>query len=271
MPPTANRQVRPPCAPAPLPFADATRGQAPGPVCVVPVAGVVRALVVTAAALVAAAWIGYLLAYGFPDRSVPGGWRYFRMFDLEGEANAPAWFSSALLLACAALLAVLAAAGRRRRGDGLAWTGLALGFAAMSLDEAAMVHEQLIEPLRNAFGFGGLLWHAWVPVGAAVALAAGIAYARFLWRLPRRTALRFAVAGAVFLSGALALEMVGGAFIEAEGRRNLAYAAVMTLEEVAEMAGVILFLRALLLHLRDEVGPVTLRWGRGPAPRRPLP
>lgn len=45
---------------------------------------------------------------------------------------------------------------------------------------------------------------------------------------------------------------------EEEGRTNMRYAAVTTVEELLEMVGVVLTAKALLEHLRDHVGPVEL-------------
>jgi hypothetical protein len=136
---------------------------------------------------------------------------------------------------------------------------LAVIFLGLSADEVAVIHEITIAPLRTALGLGGLLWHAWVVLGAALVVLVGLIYLPFLARLPRATAVRIVMAGLVFVSGGIGLEMIGGAMIEAHGRTNLPYVLVMTCEEAAEMAGLILFIRALLLYVRDHVGTITLR------------
>lgn len=47
-------------------------------------------------------------------------------------------------------------------------------------------------------------------------------------------------------------------FAEANGRDNLRYGVITTIEETLEMVGVVFVLRGLLEHLRDHIGPVTL-------------
>src|SRR3954470_9065451 len=66
------------------------------------------------------------------------------LLSLSYEQNLPTWYASCLLFSCAIALAVIGsdAAARRRRFHP-AWMVLAAGFAAMSLDETAELHEQL--------------------------------------------------------------------------------------------------------------------------------
>lgn len=214
-----------------------------------------------AALLVILALVAYVLrygvGYGLTDSSL--FFYHFTKFDLEGEANFSAWYGSVLLLLCAALSAAIAALrGVRRQSSVWHWAGLAVIFLGLSADEVAVIHEITIAPLRTALGLGGLLWHAWVVLGAALVVLVGLIYLPFLARLPRMTAGRILAAGLVFVSGSIGLEMIGGAMIEAQGNTNLPYALLMSCEEAAEMAGLILYIRALLLYVRDHVGDVRL-------------
>lgn len=86
----------------------------------------------------------YLLGHGRLFGFVP-------LFDLNGEANIPAWFSAMGLLTASLLLALIASATRTTAGRYVRhWWGLALVFAYVSLDEAASIHELSGEPLRLA-------------------------------------------------------------------------------------------------------------------------
>jgi len=176
------------------------------------------------------------------------------LFDVGREGNVPSWFSSAILLFAALLLWIVAAVERRRGTPG-AWRWVVLGAVAalLSLDEAASLHEQM--RLRN-FGIGSgdaFLWRSWtVPVGAAV-LAAGACCIPFLRALPAVTRTRFIVAAVVYFGAAVGLEVVGALHAIEHGQLNLTYAALASLEEFLEMAGVILLIRAVLLHL-DLIG-----------------
>jgi hypothetical protein len=176
------------------------------------------------------------------------------LLNLNGEANLPAWFSAALLLAAAAVLAVIwrttpAGAGSGRRY----WAVLAAVFVFLSADEAAEIHEML-NPLREHFGNGGLLYWAWVVPYGIAGLALVAAYARFLTRLPSRTARLFVASGVLYVGGALVLEMAGGMVMDRVGRGTLPVVALYTLEELAEMSAVVLFIYALLDYLAQRDG-----------------
>ena len=191
------------------------------------------------------------------------------LLNLNGEANLPSWYSAALLLAAAALLAVVWRTSPAVSGSGRPyWAGLAAVFLFLSADEAAEIHEML-NPLREHFGSGGLLYWAWVVPYGIAGLAFAAAYARFLMRLPSRTARLFVAAGVLYVGGALGLEMAGGMAMERVGRGTLTVVVLYTLEELAEMSAAVLFVYALLDYLarRDGRVEVELRTGaRGAAP-----
>lgn len=65
--------------------------------------------------------------------------------------------------------------------------------------------------------------------------------------------------GAIFVTGALGLESVGGFYWEAQGNQALQYIAATTTEELLEMLGIVLFMYALVDHIRRQVGPITVR------------
>ena len=91
-----------------------------------------------------------------------------------------------------------------------------------------------------------------VPAGILVAILA-VAFSGFLWRLPRRTRVLIAGSGCLYVGGALGVESVGGYFAETAGTDRLGYSILTTVEELLEMVGVVVFVYALLLHLRALV------------------
>ncbi len=177
-----------------------------------------------------------------------------REFDLESESNVTTWFSSAMLLFCALLLSAIGRA-KRRAGDGLAgyWLLLAVVFLLASIDETAMLHEATMRPLTERLHPSGVFFYAWVVLGLPFVIVFGIVNLRFLKRLPRRTRLEFIVAGAVYLGGALGLEMVEGVIATRIGAGSFVMFAARWLEEVMEMCGVLLFLGALLRYIAEEL------------------
>ena len=80
-------------------------------------------------------------------------------------------------------------------------------------------------------------------------LALLIVYVPFLRRLPKASRWRFIVAGGVFVSGAVGVEVFSGAVRDSFGFEDPRFALISTLEELLELVGVALFLRALVLHM----------------------
>jgi hypothetical protein len=199
--------------------------------------------------------------------------------DLDRENNIPTWFSSALLAAAAILLFFIARARSALR-DGLApyWLGLALVFLYLSVDETASLHEATIHPIQRALNTSGALYSAWV-IPAMVILPIFVAvYLRFLWALPRRTAILFVLAGSVYVGGALALEMLSWHHryplhapnpTDWEASKTFTYAVINHAEELMEMTGIIIFVYALLSYVRASRLAMVVRCPRpGAEPTR---
>lgn len=173
-------------------------------------------------------------------------------FYVDGEENAPTLFSVAILLIAAVLLTLVAALERRTgRGFPWGWAGLAAGFAFMAIDEAFSLHEQLVEPMRSVLKSQarGIFYFAWVIPGALLVAAIGLIYSRFLFRLPADTRLRFCIAAALYLGGTIGVELIAGAYAETHGLDTYLYTWLATLEEGLEMAGVIMFIDALMRYI----------------------
>ena len=183
---------------------------------------------------------------------------------LGAENNPPTYYASFAILFCALLLASIGiVAWRAGRGQSWYWYLLALVFVFLALDESIQLHERMIEPTRDAFDASGLFYYAWiVPYGIAFLLL-GVAYLRFLLRLPRRTAKLFVVSGVLFVAGAIGFEMLGGVVFQASGSANLMYVVLQTFEEVLEMAGIVLFIYALVDYVEKIYGDIVISLGSG--------
>lgn len=176
-------------------------------------------------------------------------------FSLSCEGNFPTWYAALLLAGCGvALLAI--AAGVRQSGAPLHrhWTFLGAVFLYMSLDEAVELHEHLGEIVE----LHGLLYFSWVVPAAVIVLLVGAAYLRFLRQLPPKTRWRFILAGALYVGGALVLELPLGWWAERAGRDNLIYGLIDWVEETLELVGATLFLTSLLGHLGEAHGELRL-------------
>jgi hypothetical protein len=190
-----------------------------------------------------------------PGSTQVAAWKaVMRLFDVTSERNVPSWFSSMLLMCCALVAALLAALVRRAGGrDAGYWAGLAAVLSLLSLDEAAALHERLGGPAAEVLG--DTLHFAWVVPGVVLALVVGLAFVRFVVRLPPSTRRLVVAAAAMYVTGAVALDAVGGIVLESHGDRAV-YLLVTAAEEGLEMAGGVLLLYAAmcLLRLRPEPG-----------------
>lgn len=166
------------------------------------------------------------------------------LVSLSYEGNLPTWLSSSLLLACAVALVAIARAPAARQAYRRHWTLLGVVFGYLSIDESVELHERL----NLVVDLDGPLYFGWIVPAAAVVAALGLAYLRFLLALPAATRRRFVVAGALYVGGALLMEIPLGLWAEAHGDGGLGYALIDFAEELLEMIGASLFLFALLHH-----------------------
>jgi hypothetical protein len=180
-----------------------------------------------------------------------------RIFLLDAERNLPTLFSFALLVLCSLLLAIIATqetvSGPRRRFH---WFLLAGLFFVMAFDEAARLHERLIPYLRETLNATGLFYFAWVIPAWIFAIGLSLAYVRFLLTLPSPFMRLLILSGAIYVGGALGVEMPGGAYAEEHGTRNFTYQIIASVEEALEMTGLSVFaytLARLLGHQRKFI------------------
>lgn len=152
---------------------------------------------------------------------------------LSYEANVPTWFSSSLLLACA--VAAWLIPGRH-------WKVIAGIAAYMSLDEAAELHEHL------GGHFSSAVYFDWIIPAAVIVAALVISFIPFIRALDPRTRWRLIMAGAIYVGGALLMELPLGWWTERHGMDSFGYALIDWVEETMEMIGSALAFAALLAH-----------------------
>ncbi|NOZ32815.1 MAG: hypothetical protein GXP01_07035 [Alphaproteobacteria bacterium] len=221
-------------------------------------AGRIGAIVISMAVVVFALGVArefYVVAFGLETFLQEG-----RHFDLDGEANLPTWFSAALM-AVISFLCVLSGSAAKLRGEAhrWAWRGLALVFGLFSLDEVASFHEAVMDPLRALLQTDGVLYYAWVVPAIPLVIGFALIYLPFLGHLPKRFAALFVASGALYVGGALGLEMVGGFVASTSGEETTAFAVATTIEEGLEIAGLTLFTVTLLHYAKFK--QLALRFG----------
>ena len=190
----------------------------------------------------------------------PPNW-LVRRVNVDEEANIPTWFATCLLLSAAGLLFLIARAKQLLRDRfSVYWFGLSLMFLYLSVDEAASLHELAMAPTRALLALSGPLYAGWViPAGVALVILV-LLYSRFLLALPRRTLCWFVFGGALYIGGAVGMELVAWGHIYPayiahpenwSGVVDMPFLVMTHSEEVMEMAGVIAFIHGLLGHLRE--------------------
>jgi hypothetical protein len=208
------------------------------------------------------------IAANFVLQAVPGTALagLMRPLLLDEEASVPTYVASVLHLT-AALLLIVYALGRRASGEPHAFRWLALGlvFVFLSMDEVVQVHERwdtLVSAIVGREGFAG----SWVAIGLLLIGVTAVIWLPLYRSLPRRVAVLWLVAGAVFVAGAVGVEVFSKPFEPPETAR-IAYIFAVGLEEGLEMLGVVVFLYAQLLLIQgaaSPAAPLQLRFGRGP-------
>lgn len=210
-------------------------------------AKITRHLVTIIAIMTVAHLLGMFSTFALGHDDVKG---LVPLFDFEGEDNIPAFYSSAVILFCSFLLAVIAAATQQKGQPYRLWAGLSFIFLFLSADEFIQLHEKLIV-LHKAFKTSGLLRHAWVvPYLIAAALIA-LAFRKFILSLPSQTRRLVLIAGATFISGAVGCEVIGGWYRDTYSW-DIVAASLATIEELLEMAGMVIFAHALMTYLQEN-------------------
>jgi hypothetical protein len=181
-----------------------------------------------------------LLGYGIGGTSI---------ISLNREQNVGAWYSTLLIFCCAFLLMVAGRrASQRDDRDARHWYILATVFVALSFDEASSVHEMLMDYIQPALNTSGPLLYAWVIPALVLVPVFGLLYIPFLRRLRSPYGLWFLASGAIFVAGALGMEMVGGVFED----NKLAFTLSFLVEESLELVGMTSFFLAIINYLKSD-------------------
>jgi hypothetical protein len=176
-----------------------------------------------------AATLAISLGYTRPQKLIA-------FFDLDGESNLPTWYSSVLLLG-AALLTWVAGLAARHRSDRVKWFVLAALFACLSMDETAMMHDWLGVAMGDRMQLTGVFRFGWVIPALVVLPAIAVAYWRLIWAVPNPARALMFTAAALYLGGAVGMEMVGGAWISTRPQELTVYKGLTAVEELLEIAG----------------------------------
>lgn len=218
-----------------------------------------RFMACTILTLIALHVFSALLDYGFGYER-QGGLRWLTSLDME--QNPQTWYQAISVFVCGVLLLGIGALERARAAARSGyWFSVAALFFFLSMDEMGELHERMSGPLRKLFGSEGVLLYAWVLGWGAALVVIAITHFRWLLALPAATRGRFLLAGVLFVTGAIGGELVESAiFSRHQTFHHLGYEVAVVIEELLEMTGILLFTRALLLHLSLHARELTFRF-----------
>jgi len=180
-------------------------------------------------------------------------------FDLMSDKSVPTWYASVTLLICFVLLLMISLA-KRKVGDRYThhWEVLSAIFLFLSLDETATIHEWSGNLVSKAFQTSDFLNYPWVIFGVIFVIILVPAYLKFFLDLPAKIKWLFFISGTIYVGGGIGVEMINARHESLHGWENLTYSMMTALEESLEMAGVAIFIYALLLYLRSNVKEVQI-------------
>jgi hypothetical protein len=203
-----------------------------------------------------AVWFRYEVGY-FRFKDI-----FVEVFQVSSEGKFPTWYSACTLFICSILLLVISTA-KRRTNDRyvLHWFGLALIFALMSFDEAAVLHEMLSPVIRGLLELSrsSFFW-GWEIAGLLFLMVFGIFYFRFLLALDSRARILFIASGTTYVFGVIGVNIIGGAY-QSEFGADLIYGIIASIEEVFEMAGIVMFIYALMDYLQRYYRALSISFG----------
>lgn len=172
------------------------------------------------------------------------------LFSVNTEQTIPTWYSTLLLFICAVLLAFIATVKQKNQESYRHhWTGLGFIFLYLSMDEGAVIHEIFSDTLGITFNTTGYLAFAWLILFVPLVIVFTLFYLRFLFHLLPPIRNLFAIAGLVYVGGAVIVEAISANRWYLEGGVSFPYLAIATVEELFEMLGAVVFIFALLSYM----------------------
>ncbi|UYN82590.1 MAG: hypothetical protein KIT89_07435 [Microcella sp.] len=192
----------------------------------------------------------------------------FRFFDVDEELSIPTWFSQMLLL----LVAVFSVIAAKLQGDvnpmhSRAWGFLAIIFLFASIDEGVGFHEMLVGPLWVLLGIDDARFTlVWIFPALLVVVAVVLLLSRFLLTLDGPVRRLIIGGGVVFLTGAVAIEVLAVAMRLMGEELRLLWRRIgfigTGLEELLEMLGAIIILWGVATQIARLSGSVRLNVAR---------
>jgi len=173
---------------------------------------------------------------------------FIPLFAFDLEQSVPTFFSFSILFVSSLLLFFIALS---ENSDKKYWFGLSMIFLFLSMDESISIHEKFVEPTQHLLNTSGYMLFAWVIPYTLFVIIFLLFYFKFLLRLPRKIMIMLVISGAIYVFGAIGLELFEGKIFETDGR-SIKYLMFTTVEETMEMLGVSYFIYSLVYYLSSK-------------------
>ena len=200
--------------------------------------------------------IGQISLYLYIDDKDVFDW--IRMLDFDYEGNLPTLYSSGALGFSALLLWVISHHQKQTGQTSRHWLVLSFIFVFLALDEGVVIHEKIGDFTEQFIDASGFLYFAWVVPYGILMTAFVLSYLKFLFALPRDISIQMVIAGGLFLTGAVGLEMFSGVEADMHNTDTVKYTVLYTIEELLEMIAIVIFTNALLKYMGREIGAINL-------------
>ncbi|WP_162175920.1 MULTISPECIES: hypothetical protein [Hyphomonas] len=212
---------------------------------------VAKALIAITLFLVSAHIAALILKYGLGREHAFG---FVGTFHMDGEMNVPSFMSSLLLFSTAMMAFFTAAVTPGDRRSKLPWLTVGLVFVLLSFDENIRIHERITNSMRAILPEGFMPYTGFEIPYLIVMGIIGLFMIRWYLNLDRSSQLLFALSGFIFVCGAVGLEQVASVYYDANGLARAGEATLVgdvfvLIEETCEIAGVSLFLYAMVRRL----------------------
>ncbi|MBI5661144.1 MAG: hypothetical protein HZC46_03255 [Ignavibacterium album] len=183
-------------------------------------------------------------------------YRFVKLFNLNLEANIPAWYSGFLMIMISGLslyIAKIKSLPLRKY-----FLSISIIFLFMSIDEISSIHEILNNPVRTLFNFGSLFYWAWIFPALVFLIILAFAFRQFFMMIDKKFGKLFLLSGVVYLMGVIGFEMLGGWLYSNKLGNSYYYVIEVVVEESLEMVGLWLFIYALIEYLKSFVDEVRI-------------
>ena len=189
--------------------------------------------------------------------------KFMSVFYFDAERNFPSTYSALAILFCAYLLWEISCLEIEKSGrKSKYWRFLSFIFLFLAFDEYTSIHENAGHILKlftdKVFPFHG--WY--IPVLIVFGLI-GMFFLKFFYQLPKNTKLHFFYSIVIFIVGAVVCDILSAIVLvnfEEGLKKDLLIYTLVTLEELFEMIGIIIFINALLIYLVSNLKKINLKY-----------